>query len=398
MSGVERDIQKLITTKSDVPILGVIYDTTPAGGETMAKAFVSSEKAKPLYKKAMTETLANINASLAQLKNANQAQKYSIYTDLLTYLESYSKFTTVATLLDIQNIQQAPVTTAEVKAKLNGLSQRVNSIDLGAKLLLKGIDKKVLQILPAFAEGSHEVTPFGSVLMSKIAAASKAEVVKAGRYKLVGEYIVGKNELVCTYKLTDWSGYVYKTNVVTFDKSAYAGYRVKPQSVSFDKLLHQGMAVSSDFRIELATDKGASNLFFKKGEEVELLVKMNRPGYFYMAGHVAKPKEQYSYVLELNEGQGNRKFVYYVNGDMVNKWMSLGRFEIIPPFGVESLQAIASTKDLIANVPAAQYYDEYGIYMLDSDLKKGVKKTRALRPKKSKKVKTAEAVLMFTTM
>jgi hypothetical protein len=65
---------------------------------------------------------------------------------------------------------------------------------------------------------------------------------------------------------------------------------------------------------------------------------------------------------------------------------------------VESLQLIASSKDLIDRLPSCGYDDETQLYVVSRDPSKAVLNTRAIKKKISKKVKSAEAVLLFTTM
>ena len=108
---------------------------------------------------------------------------------------------------------------------------------------------------------------------------------------------------------------------------SYQGYRTEPLVLDFDKLLHQGYAVSNAFKVQLNTNKGSRNLLFEKGETVELLIKMNRPGYYYLVGHSKNSESEMSYLLELNEAHGDRRFVSYLNADDANKWLSLGPVE-----------------------------------------------------------------------
>jgi len=128
-----------------------------------------------------------------------------------------------------------------------------------------------------------------------------------------------------------------------------------------------------------------------------LLPKLNSPGYFYVASH--NTTENMSYLLELNESQGKRAFLRYVNADEVNRWLSLGEFEVTAPFGTENLQLIASSKDLINNLPSVKFDPELELYVVGAkSAEDAVIKTRGLKPKRSKKVKSSEATLTVTMM
>jgi len=122
-----------------------------------------------------------------------------------------------------------------------------------------------------------------------------------------------------------------------------------------------------------------------------------RSGYFYLVGHTKTRGVEKSYLLDLQDAPGNRKFINYVNADDANRWISLGEFEVQPPFGIESLQIIASSKDLVDAVPNTSFDGSY--YLISNNLKEGVALTRGLvkKKKKAEKLKPAEAVLMFST-
>jgi hypothetical protein len=160
------------------------------------------------------------------------------------------------------------------------------------------------------------------------------------------------------------------------------------------------VAVSSDFHSQLTTNRGTENVLFDEKDEVELLVKLNRSGYFYVVGLVDKKSENYSYLLELANADTDRRFVRYVNADDVNKWLSIGKFEASAPFGVESLQLIATSDDPINRLPPHPFDKRTELYLTASSAQKGIAMTRSLKPKRTESDKQyqGETVLMFTTM
>ena len=395
-----KDIKNLILTESDLPILGVQYNMYAAKSELMAKAHLNPDNVKKIYKDELDTTHNNIYKSLELLKKTkSDDEKYQILSNLLTLIDSYAKYKAVGILIDIDNIKTLPVTETEVKAKLLSLEKSVNSINIGARALIKDLKYDKIYIFPPTTLNSQEITPFASVLKDKMSEYLKNNrSPKNANYYYKGSYIINKNSIDVTYRLIDSYGKVILTKVVNFNKKAYKNYRVIPQTVDFDKLLHQGVVISNKLRVNVATNKGSRNLIFKEKQVIKILIKMNRPGYFYIVGHVNKKQEKYSYLLELNEGMGNRKFIQRISADDVNKWISLGEFEVVKPFGVESLQVMASNKDLINSVPNNKYDNKAELYKISNNPKKAVIKTRALRRKKSKKTLIAETALTFTTM
>ena len=120
-------------------------------------------------------------------------------------------------------------------------------------------------------------------------------------------------------------------------------------------------------------------------------------GYFYVVGYTQTPNGTLSYLLELQEGIGNSKFVKFVNADDASKWMSLGEFSVEKPFGVESLQVMASNHE-VTTLPSTFYDEASGYYVISNDIKKALTTSRGLKKKKSAKDEFSEDVMSFTTM
>jgi hypothetical protein len=104
--------------------------------------------------------------------------------------------------------------------------------------------------------------------------------------ELRSEYEIGPAGMRITFRQVDPMGVVLATRLVGLQPEAYKNWPAKPQTLDFDRLLHEGLALSGDFKVQLATNKGAKSLLFQRGEEIEVLVKLNKPGYFYVVGHV----------------------------------------------------------------------------------------------------------------
>ncbi|ADD68480.1 hypothetical protein Dacet_1716 [Denitrovibrio acetiphilus DSM 12809] len=115
-------------------------------------------------------------------------------------------------------------------------------------------------------------------------------------------------------------------------------------------------------------------------------------------GHVDKKSERFSYLIDFYAVQGNRKFIRYVDADEVNKWISLGEFDIIAPFGLETFQMVATMKDPIDMLPANVFDQETELYIVSRDINKGVVQTRALRKQRESIDTAAEDVLIFSTI
>ena len=169
------------------------------------------------------------------------------------------------------------------------------------------------------------------------------------------------------------------------------------KNVDFDALLNAGIISSSNLSVSLNSNRGSQNLLFANGEEVELFVKLNKMGYFYIVGYTQTKEGKISYLLELGEGNTESKFTKFVNADDASRWISLGAFIIEAPFGIESIQVIASNQK-ISSLPLAEYDEKSGYYIISKDINKALATTRGLKKKVSDKVEMSEDVLSFTTV
>ena len=405
---VEEFTQNVITLKSELPILGAEYDFRKGKQGQNSTAILDSDNVLRLYESKLIEIKKDIDTYQELIdKSVSRSEKYEFYTEILTCLKQYYKHKTVAILLGSKNIPEIDITEVEIRNQLKRLKEKVDDLNMAARLITEAIaDRDRIYIYPPTTKDSHEITQFADVVKNRLSVYLKTvQSPKDANFFMKGSYIIinnGKGGIELTYYLLDREFNTLKAKVMTLLPEGYSGYEVKPKTLSFDKLLYEGFAVSNEFKIDITTSSGRESLLFKEEEEAEFLIKMNNPGYFYIVGHVVKPgNEQYSYLVDFDDtGQirGGRKFIRYVNIDDVNKWISLGRFEIVSPFGVESLQLIASSKDLVDKLPSYGYDDETQLHVVSKDPNKAVVNTRAIKKKISKKAKSAEAVLLFTTM
>jgi hypothetical protein len=390
-----------ITSSSDIPLIGVETNMGRKGNDFICKVSLDSSKSGPLYAKKIGELHQEISTLSQRLAKAHGSDLYALLIQELTVIEQYEKYRGVSQLLGETQISSPPLTRTDIEAQLRALEKAAPSFEIAAQLLTKDLKAENIFVYPAMPHGSHEVTAFGRVLRDKLTeklhtveSADKAQ----NYYK--GDYEVLDNSIHVTYRLLDNAGNTLESRVTTLAPAAYQNVQFKPSTIDFDKLLHEGIAISGDFRAQLTTNRGSEDVLFNEKEEVELLVKFNRPGYFYVVGLVSKKNENYSYLLELSNADTDRRFVRYINADDVNKWLSIGKFEASSPYGVESLQLIGSSDDPVYRLPSHHLDSKEDLYLTSNSARKGIAMTRALKPKRSETDKQyqTEAVLMFTTM
>ncbi len=169
-------------------------------------------------------------------------------------------------------------------------------------------------------------------------------------------------------------------------------------------MIKDGQVVTDALRVDVSTNFGVHAVHLRRGQTVRLLVRMNRPAYFYVVGHVVRESEQFSYVLPLYDGPAGEfraeRFTRLVPGDQANHLIDLGEFEVQPPFGLEHLIVTASTASLIDHLPKARYDAATNYFIIDGsrgNVARAVELTRGLQPKVSSKVMVTEGTLSFTT-
>jgi hypothetical protein len=397
--GESQRVENVIETHSDLPILGAVITVDKKGGRMFATATLAPEKSLPLYEKRMGSLRVRITEIYAGLKKAaDNAEKYDSIMESLSLLDEFEKLNVVAVFLG-GNPEGPGTSETELRQMLRGVTKTADSLEMAAKILSAGMTQSGIYVYPAKTRHSSEITQFASVLKDKMAIGLKiSKFPQNAAYFLIGEYEASGDGIDVTYHLVDTSAMSEKTNTVRIVKKAYGGLQTEPTTADFDKLLQSGVALSGNLRVEISSNLGSRDLLFHEGDEVEFMVKLNEPGYFYIVGHTVKEEEKNSYLLELHEGDGPRRFVYFVNADDANKWISMGKFDVVRPFGVESLQVFASNKDIVDSLPAVSLDKKTGLHLISTSPKEGVLKTRAVIKKLSKTAQTSEGSLVFTTM
>jgi hypothetical protein len=399
----QRKDQLHIKSSSDIPLIGAEINCEDLGRNVLCKVTLDSAKSLALYAKKLNELQLEIASMDERIAKAKADDRYPLLTQTLTVIDQFEKYGAVAQMLGGATFT-APTparTRSDTEAQMRELEKAVSTMKLAAQLLTKGLRAESTYLYPAVPQGSHEVTAFGRVMRDHLAekingveSPEKAKTIFKGEYELLN------NGIHLTYRLLDMTGNTLETRVAMIAPVAYKDLQIKPTTMDFDRLLHEGVAVSGDFRAQLSTNRGGADILFNEKEEVELLVKLNRAGFFYVVGHVAKNTENYSYLLELSEASNDRRFIRFVNADDANKWISIGKFEATAPYGVESIQLMASSDDPVNRLPPHPLDKKTELYLTSNNAEQGVTRTRALKLKRdeSDKQYQGEAVLMFTTM
>ncbi|MDA7817691.1 DUF4384 domain-containing protein [Sulfurimonas sp.] len=390
-----------LKVSSDLPILGAEFDVIKKSTEVEAEVTLTSSKVIALYLSKLSNINDEIDSSLSEIKKSkSNSLKLKAYSNIFSLLKEYDRYESVLVILGGKVLNRPQVTKAKVKTELDKLNSDIDSVEFATTVLAKSfLHVENVFVYPPLLQNSTTVSEFGSVFMKNLKSKVKSSKdIYDASYILVGEYTLTKKMMVLNYELLDsHTNEVVTSKTININKSAYKNLKTKPKNVDFDALLNAGITSSSNLHVALNSNRGSQNLLFNDGEEIELFIKLNKQGYYYIVGYTQTKNGTMSYLLELQEGMGESRFIQFVNADDTNRWMSLGAFTIEPPYGVESIQVIASNQK-ITTLPSVRYDEESGYYIVSKDIKKALVKTRGLKKKKSKKVEFSEDVMSFTTM
>lgn len=401
-------VKQSIHTETDIPLMGIEFVRLEQANSWQAR--LDSTRALPVYRDELSRRFSEIE-ELNELfeETKDKENKFQILSKLIARVKSYHKHRLVAFMLGEKNLKRSPVREAELMSLLLEVEKQADSLLFAARLIARKMNKQWVYIYPPRHRDAKEITPFASAMKDQLASIIRpVHDLQRAEYTMNGQYqVLDNGDIHLSYQLLDQNHETRQVASVKIKKKAYKGYRVNPIAPDFDALLHQKVAVSNQFRSEITTAQGSRDLLIKKGERIKLVTRINRAGYFYIVGHVVREGEQFSYLLPLQDAEGNDAFVKYVPPDQANRYVELGEFEIEPPFGVEHLQLIASNKNLRDKLPSYKWDEVKGYFVLsktNGNALEGVVITRGLKPKwqvnkdERKKTLSHESSLTFTTL
>ncbi len=279
-------------------------------------------------------------------------------------------------------------------------------------------------IAPIRADNS-EVTG----LSAAIADALSGQISTPGqaiRYTLDGWYEQINKKILLTLFLLDASFNTERAFVFLLPAAAEQGFRALPAARGLTEALSRGLVriesldegarpagagASNIMGVDVRTERGQRNLYYRPGDRDRLLVKLDRPGYYYVVGHVDKANLRFSYLMEIGEAGGGNRFVRRVHADGANRWQTLGQFTVEPPLGLEAIQVFATSEPPERALPPARLDPVRKLHMIGTDPVETIKRVRGLvrvnmagaTGEKGRKAGAAqpaigEAVLRFSTL
>jgi hypothetical protein len=401
-SSGEGSAYRLLRITSQLPIIAAEIAESQRGSETRIIATLSSEKSLSAYLQKITDVAEAFHSTLTPLRNASsKAARIRGYEDLLRLSDEHRRLRSVALLLGAnpEAIPPLGMGEGEIRAALFELTESIDSIDDAVRVLGSGGDYRGVYVRNPSAMYSSLPTPFAMAVRDKLSAHLGGRGDESGASVIAeGRYVINPGSIDITYTYLDpLRSVVLGVRSVTLPIRAAAGYEYHPQELAFEEALSSGMIVSGDFKATLSTNKGSRDLSFRGGEVIEPLVKLSQMGSFYIVGHTKNAQGSLSYLVDLNEHvTGDGRYIRTIAPEEINRVLSLGAFEVVEPFGMESLQLIALSGSTPPQLPPYRIDPLSGLAVIGEDLPRNVITTRAISKKQSAPAK-AEASILYRT-
>lgn len=368
-----------IATQTDLPLMGAKVECYEQFGKPTCQASLETSAATALYLGKMDDEVASLKQELAVMKKQPKGDHYARINRMLQAIDSYEKYRTVLNFFTggQTTVTSLPASRADLLQQMERYQQQVKSLRTAADVIGQGIGQQNLLIKAPTPQGVNEVTPLGRALYDELQRSllnRQAKDESGADYVLSGQYEEVKQGVRLSMALKDQTGKTLSYKTLLLDPVAYAQFDPKPQHLDFDALVKHGYVLDNQFRVELTTDKGQRQLHYNACDPVQLLVRANRPTWYYIVGHTQNDKERFSYLLELNgygqEGSPER-FTGKIGAGNLNTYQALfDGFYVIAPFGNETFQLFGSDQPIENRLPKtrAQVRDGYTYYVLvDND-------------------------------
>jgi len=281
-----------------------------------------------------------------------------------------------------------------------------------AKAVKSALGAASVRVVAPVRAGSPEVTRLSGEIADALRAALGAKERGAARV-LDGTYkdVAGKTLLklfVLDASFSTERGFVFVVRTGASRGAAAPASAARLTETLSRGLVRVDMAAAGAAQsapavgVDVQTERGRRGLYYRPGDRDELQVKLDRPGYYYVVGHVEKAGARMSYLMEIGDPARGNRFVRRVDADAANQWQSVGPFTVEPPVGLEAVQVIATTESPERALPPAKFDPARKLYLVGTNPGDSAERARGLvlvnMSGASATGAIGEAVLYFTTL
>jgi len=406
----------------EFPLIGVEFAKAGAKGGRAGYEARLTDASLPAYEReagSLAERLRTVDAA----RMSGDAR----FAESFAWLDQYRRVAAVLQLFSRTppevKVDEASLERAAAKS-LSPLGGAADAAKAVKSALERASRLPVRVVAPVRAENS-EVTGFSGEIadglrreLGQRASSRSADWALDGAYRTLDEKILLKLFLL------DASFNTERAFVFVLPAAASRGARAPASANQLAATLSRGLvrvdlpdagsgqapaATAGSMGVDVQTERGRRGLYYRPGDRDQLQVKLDRPGYYYIVGHVDKAGTRMSYLMEIGDpAQGNR-FVRRVDAGAVNQWQAVGPFTVEPPIGLEAVQVFATSENPERALPPAKLDPARNLYLIGTNPGDSVARARGLvlvnmgaqggtTPRTDAPRAVGEAVLYFTTL
>ena len=417
---IENDLTSQIRATSDIRLEGVHFETYRKRKKVWVLAVLERLPAAIARRKLRDQALRSTKLCLSDAEKEERAghptRALDIYRSCRTSLDAALEHEAVAAALSRTGlladessellVQQAARISSRVRAIPHEDAPSIRSAaeGLATQLARAGVGRgQQLTVAPFLYQSRDVSSPFGREIAIALESAMgrsnpshgdsanvrqdgpqpEAAVVR-GTYRENGDRI----QLRATAKEAGTGRLLASAELDLTRKGVPKSFAIRPPNFdayadAADKL-SGGEVVSGNLRIELRTNKGIRGLVFDEGEDLQIYVRVNQPSWVRLI-----------YVLT-NGDHVPIEEAWYVDNSKVNQLVEYPvAFEVVAPFGVEMIHAMAYTErpEMLMTHPTRIEGQDYQVITEGADQ---VVRQRGIARKQKKQV--AEQTIQLTTM
>lgn len=414
-------VRRAIAGGRELPLVATELAATGArDAEFLYEARLTDESLAAYEREArrLAEGLRRLDlARLATAESADALARLDQYVRIRAVLGIFSSAVQPELELDESKVWNSAVSNLTPVTGTKDVARKV-------KLELDRADLTQCRIIAPVRADSSEATALSASIADELrSAVGFAAPDERAACTLDGRYAQIDGRVLLTLFRLDASFNTQRAFVFVLPAAAGQPSRAVPSAGGFAATLGRGLirvelpsgttapSTGNAMDVDVRMGRGNRGLYYRPGERDKLLVKLDRPGYYYIVGHVQKKSERFSYLMEIGERGSSDRFVRRVAVDQAHRWQTVGEFTVEAPLGLEAVQVFATSTPPQKMLPATRFDPGRKLHLIGTDPVDAIKRARGLvlvnvpDPRKEPGGKNkptplavGEAVLQFSTL
>jgi len=381
----------------EFPLIGIEMARAGARGSRLRYEARLTDASLAAYEREAGESAARLR-KLDPARISAQQGTPAWFAEWFAWLDQHRR---IAAVLRLFSPKRVPETTMDEAAlgrlAVKNLSPLSDPKDL-ARTVKTALDRSnisgVRVVAPVRAENSEVTRLSGQIADDLRRELGPPAADRAVRYALDGTYETVEGQILLKLFLLDASFNTERGFVFVLQNTADRSFRALPSVNGLAEVLSRGLVrvdlpdagalpksgtTGGVMGVDVRTERGRRGLYYHPGDRDRLLVKLDRPGYYYIIGHVEKANTHMSYLMEIGGGSaGGSRFVRRLDAEGTNQWQAVGQFTVEPPFGLEAVQVFATSESPERALPPARLDPSRNLYLIGTDPSETVERARGL--------------------